>query len=111
MTYNTVKTNDKSFPVRFGFNALSDFCELTGLSIQDIQNLGENVSPSAVRSLLYCGLKHGARVAKEDFELKLEDVGDLMDDDAKFTENILKYFEQSQPPAEDGVEKKEQGKK
>tara|TARA_R100000458_G_scaffold59929_2_gene72829 strand:- start:5658 stop:5999 length:342 start_codon:yes stop_codon:yes gene_type:complete len=68
-------------PVHFGFAALSQWCELSGLGLQDLGNIGENLSLSNAISLIYCGLKHGSRKSKQDFNYTMDDVADWIDDE------------------------------
>ena len=68
-------------PLHFGFAALSQWCELSGLGLQDLGNLGENLSLKNAISLIYVGLRHGARKSKEDFNFNEDDVADWIDDE------------------------------
>ena len=97
-----VKTGGVAYPVKFGFNAYADLCDLTGLTINDLQKFGESISPGVARDLVWCGLKHGARVKKQKFSLSREDVGDMMDDDPEFAGKVFQAFADSQPKAEEG---------
>jgi len=104
--FQEVETRGVKYPIRFGFNATADFSEMSGLTIADLQKLGENITPSAVRSLAYVGLKHGARINGEKFQLTIEDIGDMMDEDPSFLENVLKCFS-NDLPQNNGEEKKQ----
>jgi hypothetical protein len=97
-----VTTSGVKYPVKFGFNAYADLCDLTGMTINDLQKFGDKISPGVARDLVWCGLKHGARVKGEKFILTREDVGDMMDDDAEFAGKVFEAFAQSQPVAEKG---------
>lgn len=61
--------------IRFNFNALAEYEDMTGKSALEIDNLGI----SQIRALAYCGLKE----ADESFDLSLRDVGALLN-----TENM-----------------------
>lgn len=94
-----VTTAGVKYPVKFGFNAYADLCDLTGLSINDLQKFGDKISPGVARDLVWCGLKHGARVKDEKFTLSREDIGDMMDDDPEFAGKVFQAFADSQPQA------------
>jgi len=68
-------------PLHFGFAALAEWCDLTGKGLQDLGDIGENLSLTSAIGLIYCGLKHGARKAKIDFSFTSEDVADWIDDE------------------------------
>ena len=46
-------------PIHFGFSALSQWCDISGLSLNDLGNIGDNLSLSNAIALIYVGLKHG----------------------------------------------------
>ena len=88
---------DRERPVRFGFNAVADFCEVRGHSLDFFEKLdGDDVSSAFtltdVRALTYAGLKDGARVEDEDFELSVEDCGDLLDHRGAAIQEVCEHF-------------------
>jgi hypothetical protein len=86
-------------PVRFGFNALAEFCKLTGVKIGNIDALGSNMDFGHIRALVYCGLKDGARKAGVNFNATVEDVGDWMDESKEAIAEAFDEFIASQAPA------------
>ena len=78
---NTLAIGGQVRPLHFGFAALSEWCELSGFGIQDLSKIGENLSLSNAISLIYVGLKHGARKSKEDFNLTSDDIADCIYDE------------------------------
>jgi hypothetical protein len=68
-------------PVKFGFNALRIFGNLTGLSVVQMETLGTDMSMDHLVKLVYCGLVDGARVEKKEFPFLVEDVADWLDED------------------------------
>ena len=68
-------------PIHFGFSALSQWCDISGLGLNDLGNIGDNLSLSNAISLIYVGLKHGARKTKEDFNYSTDDIGDWIDEE------------------------------
>ena len=68
-------------PLHFGFAALSQWCEMSGLGLQDLARVGENLSLINAINLIYVGLKHGARKSKDDFNYTSDDIADWIDDE------------------------------
>ena len=100
-----VEAGGQSRPVRFGFNALADFCEAAGLSLADLQGLDlSSLGLKSLRALYWAGFKDGARKEGEPFAASMEDVGDWMDDlspEAQAT--ILQAFAGAQGASEEAA--------
>ena len=77
---NKIAIGGELRPIHFGFAALAEWCKLSGFGIQDLSKVGENISLDNAITLIYVGLKHGARKSKEDFNFTADDVGDWIDD-------------------------------
>lgn len=76
-----VQVGDDSKPVRFGFNALADFCDEAALTLSDLQALDfEALGIKDLRALYWAGFKDGHRKEGAEFDLTPEDVGDWMDE-------------------------------
>jgi hypothetical protein len=67
---NTIQL-DKPRKIQFNFNALAEYEHLTGKNSFLIDNMGA----TEVRALAYVGLQ----AADKEFNLSLEDVGELLD--------------------------------
>jgi hypothetical protein len=87
-----IKINTKSYPVKFGFNALRHFTDLTGMTLNEISNIANDLNLSHAIILIYVGLKDGARVTQEKFELSIDDIGDMLDDDNTIIEKMMSIF-------------------
>tara|TARA_R100000664_G_scaffold16331_1_gene25096 strand:- start:14809 stop:15153 length:345 start_codon:yes stop_codon:yes gene_type:complete len=82
MTKNkTIAIGKEVRPIHYGFAALGEWCDMTGTSLEDLGSIGKNLGLTAAIQLIYCGLKHGARRNKEDFNYTHYDVGDWIDDE------------------------------
>ena len=90
-------------PVRFGFNAVADFCEQAGLKLSDLQTLDlQTLDLKALRALYWAGFKDGARKNGEPFSATPEDVGDWIDGmDTEASNAILAAFASAQGEATD----------
>jgi|5_EtaG_2_1085323.scaffolds.fasta_scaffold103129_2 hypothetical protein len=90
--FEYVSINEKKRPCKFGFNALRHFSRMTGTSISEMEALGENMTFDVALALIYCGLKDGARAAKENFDYSLDDLGDDLDYDMSAIERCMVLF-------------------
>lgn len=76
-----VELGGKKRPVKFGFNALSEFGELTGRKMDELNRLNPSTfSLKDILLLCWCALKHGARLENQPFDASMEEVGDWFDD-------------------------------
>ena len=107
MKHITITSGGKEYAVKFGMNALAMFCEMENISFDELNKLGTSLRIGQMISLAYCGLKEGARVCKQDFNLTKEDIGDMMDDDKDLITNIMSAFSSSQAV----VKEEEEGEK
>jgi hypothetical protein len=44
MDTNLIKVGEKTYPVKYGFNALRLFCNASGIGLQELEKIGENIS-------------------------------------------------------------------
>jgi len=90
--FEVVILNKKDFPIRFGMNALRIYCKKTNTSLQDLDKLGEDLSLDKACQLILAGLQDGARVAGKDFDLTVEDIADILDDDMEALQKCFDIF-------------------
>lgn len=90
--FEYVTVNGKNFPCKYGFNALRHFSRMTGTSIAQMENIGNNMTFDTALILVFCGLKDGARAAKEDFNYTMDDLGDDLDSDMGAIERCMNLF-------------------
>jgi len=95
MRFEVVIINGKDYPVKYGFSALRVFTKLTNTTINDLGRLVDTMTLDHAICLCYAGLKDGHRVADKEFTLTIEDVADLLDDDNKALDKIMKVFSSS----------------
>lgn len=88
-----IDTNERKVPVRFGFNALREFSKMTGTTLSQLENLGEDMTLDQAVTLMFCGFKDGARKAKLPFKYTVDDVADWIDEDQDLIEKVFKVFE------------------
>ena len=90
-----VEIGGKERPVKYGFAALMEFTEENGYTMADLDKLGENMKLKDALFLVWCGLKHGARVEKQPYSYSIEDVADWLDETPEAMEKVLNVFSSS----------------
>jgi len=96
---NELEICGKLRPIKFGFAALDEFCTMTGLTIHQVQNLSDHITFGRVVTLLYCGLKYGAKRSGTEFTETWDDVEAWLSDNPELFGTALSMFQQSQAPA------------
>jgi len=106
----TISIGSKERPVRYNFNALIEFEELTGVDLSSNQDASLFTKPKNLRALAFCGLKHGAKAEKQTVDFTIDDVGEWLD-----ANSISSFFQayindsstgESAEPSEGGEPKK-----
>jgi len=107
----TIAIGGELRPIHYGFAALAEWCDITGSGLKDLSTLANNLSLNSAIALIYCGLKHGARRNKEEFNQTIEDVADWIDEEGMdiFSE-AMEIFSESMTKINPS-EKKKKGKK
>jgi len=87
-----IETNNKRYPVRFGFNALREFTRVTGMPLAALTSLQNEITLDQAITLVWCGFKDGARKDKMPFKMEIDDVADLLDEDQTILEKAFEIF-------------------
>ncbi len=87
-----IDINGKKMPIKFGFNALRHFSRETGVTINQMENLGQDMTFDTALMLIIAGLKEGSRAAKEEFNYTIDDLGDDLDVDMTIIERCMEIF-------------------
>ena len=95
----TVHIGGEDRPVKFGFNTLAEFGNIAGLKLNDLQNLGSSLTIDHVITLVWCGLKAGAKKEDKEFTASKDDVGDWLDEDPNLVAEMMTIYGESQAPA------------
>jgi len=74
--------------------------------LDELSQLQDSMSIDYAIALIWAGLKDGARVEKVEFDMTLDDVADLLDEDATIIEQCVAYFVESFAKPADETEKK-----
>lgn len=109
-----ITTGGKEYYIRFGFNALRLFSNENNLSLADMDKLGQEISLQQTLSLIHVGFREGARKMKQNFDMTIDDVADLLDNDATVMQRAMEIFQEhigNFTPEEEGTKKKEIVKK
>ena len=99
--------NGKDYPVKYGFAALRAFTDATNTTLNELGSLGDSMTMTQALALVWAGLKDGARVTGNKFEMSIDDVADLIDKDQEALTKVLAVFQKSisQPKASKGKKK------
>ena len=84
-------------PVKYGWNALAIFGDMTGSGLNDLGKFETEMTFSEVLALIYAGLKEGARAEKKEFNLAVEDIGDFLDNDTDKIQEFIDVFISEMP--------------
>jgi len=107
----TVKIGGEERPVKFGFNTLAEFGRKTGITLSGLQKLGDTLTIANVITLIWCGLKEGARKEGIPFDVDEVTVGDWLDEDPNLVAEMMEHYGDSQAPVSNGKKKPEPKKK
>tara|TARA_Y100001973_G_C5199922_1_gene336838 strand:+ start:2803 stop:3138 length:336 start_codon:yes stop_codon:yes gene_type:complete len=110
MKYELITVGGKERAIRYGFWALAQFCEMCNIKLSDLGKLEKDLTLKQAIFLIYVGLEDGARKSGTDFDLKVEQIADYIDEDESLITRSLDIFTkfQSKP---DKKEKAVTGKK
>jgi len=108
MNYTFIEINKKKLPIKFGFNALRKYSSKTKTSLQDLDKLGTDMTLDDALNLIFCGIEDGYRAAKQECELTIDDLADLIDSDY---DSIAKAMEILAEQMGGDTEKKQKAKK
>lgn len=100
-----IETNERKYPVRFGFNALREFSQMTGMTLHDLEKFGNDMTLDHAITLMYCGFKDGARKEKVKFRYDVSDIADWIDEDQQLIEKVFAVFEAQFSAPSDGKKK------
>ena len=90
--FEVIKIADKTFSIKFGMNALRIFCKRTGKNLNDLQTLGQGMSLDEACHLILSGIEDGSRKAGQDFELTVDELSDLLDEDFDALSRAMDIF-------------------
>ncbi len=81
MNYTFIEIDNKKYPIKFGFNALRKYSTKTNTTLQDLDKLGTDMTLDDALNLIFCGIEDGYRAAKQECEISIDDLADLIDGD------------------------------
>jgi hypothetical protein len=93
-------------PFSFGMAALSNFLEEEGMTLTDLGALQENLTLARIMRILHHGFRDGHRREGLPYQLKIDDIGDLMDDNPGLMNKCLEVFATSMPALTEGNDQK-----
>ena len=81
MNYTFIEINNKKLPIKFGFNALRKYSMKTGTTLAQLNQIGDNMGLNDALVLIHCGIEDGYRAAKQECQISIDDLADLIDGD------------------------------
>lgn len=108
---NTINIAGKKCRLEFNWNALTEYCGLTGITdLSAIDNIS-HISASDMLIFIYCAVKEGERMEGREFSLQPLDLGALLRP-ADIGEAMIVYSLQSKGAVDENVpvEKTEESK-
>lgn len=94
---NEIVSNGKTYYFSFGMAALSRFCEAENLGISDLGQLAEGMTPLRALNMIHAGLKDGYRREGVPFDITLDDIGDIVDEDPDFMAKCMELVTKAMP--------------
>lgn len=111
----TISTPQGPLPIRYGWQALSDFADETGITLNEI--LGKfnpgRLKPSDLSSFIFYGMMDGSREANAEFKLQtVAEVADIINGVGltKIVREVLEAY-QASPFIINSAEEEKEGKK
>mgnify|MGYP006969370929 FL=1 len=103
--FELITINGKELPIKYGMNALRIFCKATNKTLGDLEKLGNHLTLDDSVHLIIAGLKDGHRKAGKPFNLTVEDISDVLDDDISIIERAMEIFSEQFSLKEEGNDK------
>lgn len=103
-----IETSKGKLPVRYSWNALAKFGDLTGKTMDEVISLDlPNMKLSDVLTFILVGFVEGARKAGEECKVSTaEEVGDLLDDDPGLMGKIMEALSEMTKAPDSGEKSK-----
>jgi hypothetical protein len=92
MNYEIVEIANKKFPIFFGFNGLRKYCGKTGTSLNKLMTLGQDMTLDQALQLVLVGIEEGCRKSGQEFNLTIDELGDMLDVDMDGLSKALEIF-------------------
>ena len=77
MRKDCIEIKGKSYRVEFDWNAIANFLENEGLSLEQADDL-RNLRPRQITGLIHAGIKEGCSLEKIDFPYTKEELGAML---------------------------------
>jgi hypothetical protein len=97
MNVKQINTERGNLPFSWGMAALTRFCEDNNLTLNDFSQMGNDMRPSALLSLIWHGFNDGHRKERKAFELTVDDIADMIDESPGLMERCMEAVANSMP--------------
>lgn len=106
MEYEIITIGKKTYPIKFGFNALRKYSVLTNTKLSDLEKLGSEMDLNSALTLCFCGIQDGHRAAKQDFKITIDDLADQFDGNWDCLEEVFNVLARHMTDGMDREKKK-----
>lgn len=90
---NNVNIGGKERPVNIGWGMLKEFGKLTGRTFGQVFEV-DDLTFDDIEKLLFAGLKWGAKREGQEFDVKLKDIGEWLDEDIQAVTEFMAVFQE-----------------
>lgn len=84
----TVKINEKEFPINFGFNGIRKFCNETNVPLHNLEKAIVNHVNYAMLAI-FIAISEGYRKQQKDFDISIDEFTDLFDADPDALKRVI----------------------
>ena len=89
-----ITIGENKYYISFGINALRLFSIENNLNLEEMNNMTEEIDFQKTISLIHIGFREGHRKMKLNFELNIDELSDLLDEDPSAIKKAMEIFEQ-----------------
>lgn len=106
-----IEVNGEERPFNFGSLVFSQFCDIKGITIDEIAAVFQNMSLSEMIKLTHLAAKDGCRKQKEEINFTYEDVADWFDGNSQLYTKVMNFVTEALPKTFDIKEGDEESEK
>lgn len=88
-----ITIGEDKYYLSFGINALRLFSIENNLNLSDMNNMVEEINFQKTISLIHIGFREGHRKMKLNFNLNIDELSDLLEQDPTVIQKAMKIFE------------------
>lgn len=104
---NKIEINGKEYPVRWGLVVMQTFCDKTGFTIDEVQDMATCLSKNLLHkvTLLYEAIKYGCKRDGISCDITWDDIEAWFSDNPGFSAAFVAVWDSQAPPPVDDKKK------